>query len=192
MFRVDKAGIWGRRRAIFRGVPNRSMVLGWYQGGTRLLPVCPGAATCHSHYCECLYSGGVRCERVGGAGEGPGGGDGGVGAKQLPWAVSSMTCLEPTRRSADFQSAVPRTYSRQGIGYMSARGACLYSVECNSAARQIENLRYVIAFASLPNGAIALSGPDRGPRGTPRRESCCSLLEVGRPDMQSSQAGNRQ
>src|ERR1035438_9554203 len=45
----------GRRWAVFRGVPNGSMVPCQVHGGTILLPVCPVCATCHSHYCECLY-----------------------------------------------------------------------------------------------------------------------------------------
>jgi hypothetical protein len=45
----------GRRRALFRGMPNRSMVPCQVHGGTILLPVCPEPATCPSHYCECLY-----------------------------------------------------------------------------------------------------------------------------------------
>src|ERR1035437_7856193 len=54
MFRAGKPGGWGCGRAIFRGVPNRSMVPWQDHGGTILLPVRPEPATCHSHYCECL------------------------------------------------------------------------------------------------------------------------------------------
>jgi hypothetical protein len=55
MFRVDRLGLQGLSRPLFRGVPNRSMVPCQVHSGTILLPVCPGCATCLSHYCECLY-----------------------------------------------------------------------------------------------------------------------------------------
>src|ERR1035438_1545569 len=55
MFRMDRPGLCGPFRAKFRGMPNRSMVPWQVHGGTILLPVCPGCATSHSHYCECLY-----------------------------------------------------------------------------------------------------------------------------------------
>src|ERR1035437_3957282 len=55
MFRVDRPWLQFLRRALFRGMQNRSMVPCQVHGGTILLPMYPGCATCHSHYCECLY-----------------------------------------------------------------------------------------------------------------------------------------
>jgi len=59
MFRVDRPWLQCLRRAIFRGMPNRSMVPWHVHGGTILLPVCSEPATCHSHYCECLSKSGA-------------------------------------------------------------------------------------------------------------------------------------
>ena len=44
----------GRRRAIFGRAANRSMVPGYVQGGTRVVPGWQGGANRHSQYCECL------------------------------------------------------------------------------------------------------------------------------------------
>ena len=55
MFRVDRPWLQCHRRAMFCGVPNRSMVPCQVHGGTILLPLYPELATRHSHYCECLY-----------------------------------------------------------------------------------------------------------------------------------------
>jgi len=55
MLPQGKSGAGGRQRAIFRSVADLSMVPWQVHGGTILLPVCPGSAICHSHYCECLY-----------------------------------------------------------------------------------------------------------------------------------------
>ena len=53
MLLAGKPGVWAVGGLYF----GMCRTVLWYQdgpGGTRLLPVCPGCATCHSHYCECL------------------------------------------------------------------------------------------------------------------------------------------
>jgi hypothetical protein len=55
MFQEDDTGSLGQAAGFSGRVVNGSMVPCQVHGGTILLPVCPGAATCHSQYCECLY-----------------------------------------------------------------------------------------------------------------------------------------
>src|SRR5437867_3354245 len=45
-------------------------------------------------------------------------------------------------RSADFQSPLSPSFTRQGVEYAISQRAIARSAECNSAIQQIENLRY--------------------------------------------------
>src|SRR5438477_10551280 len=51
-------------------------------------------------------------------------------------------------RSADFQSAVSPSFTRQGVECGTSQRVIARSAECNSAIRQIKNLRY-----DLPTGS---------------------------------------
>ena len=48
---------------MFGGATNCSMVLGYVQGGTRLVPGRPGGENYPSQYCECLYKSAANCPR---------------------------------------------------------------------------------------------------------------------------------
>jgi hypothetical protein len=52
-------------------------------------------------------------------------------------------------RSADFQSAVSPICNRQRVRYSKGARVLRRSAECNSAIRQIENLRYFLLDAEL-------------------------------------------
>src|ERR1019366_3541965 len=67
----------------------------------------------------------------------------GLATIQMLPVVSSVTYSELTGRSADLQSISIQNCNRQGPGHGAARLPDRRRAECNSAIRQIENLRYV-------------------------------------------------
>ena len=72
MCRKGKTGGHGSRRPVFGGVKQHSMIPGYVQGGTRVVPGWRSGASGPSQYCECLFCAGVwgGREEVAGAAQG--------------------------------------------------------------------------------------------------------------------------
>ena len=78
-------------------------------------------------------------------------------------STSALACWRRLRemavaghRSADFQSAVSPIFNRQGAGKSQGCRGCGCLAECNSAIRQIENLRYDYEIPRLEDQSAAL------------------------------------